>query len=156
MGAHKHLYLGPYVECTYKPATRTENVRGCTNSKCKRHPTKRGPDLRGKFCEECASPIADVAITVKDRPDRYDIVGDELFEINTTARDVLYLAPNVRRKGDPRPDFDDDDAFHLNLVEVEPEQEMAWFMDAFAKELRKLEAAYATVVVKWGLHQYFM
>jgi hypothetical protein len=34
--------------------------------------------------------------------------------------------------------------------------EIAWFENSFAKELKKLKAAYATVTVKWGLHQYFM
>ncbi len=159
MSSHKHLYLGPYVECTYKKATRIDHVYGCTLVECKKHPTKRGPDAEGKFCSTCGSVNAKIPIEVPDRTDRYEVVGDELFTINseeTENRNILWLAPNVRRKGDPRPDLDDDGEIHLDLLSAKPEAEMAWFKDAFAKELKKLQAAYATVTVKWGLHQYFM
>jgi len=153
------LYLGPYVECTYKPETRTENVLGCTNKACSKHPKKVGPSAAGAYCSACGSPNDDIPITVKAYTHRYDVVGDELFDINSEDkknRDILWLAPNVLRKGDPREKFDDDGEVHLDLQKSKPEAEIAWFKDAFAKELRKLEAAYATVQVKWGLHQYFM
>jgi hypothetical protein len=158
MSSHPHIYFGPYVECTYKPATRTEKIRGCTNKECSKHPKKVCPDVAGAFCAACGSPNDKIPITVKAYTSHYDVVKDELFEINSEDkknRDVLWLAPNSRRPGDPRPDFGEGE-IHLDLVNAEPEQEMAWFMTAYAKELRKLEAAYATVTVKWGLHRYRM
>ncbi len=157
MSVHKCLYLGPYVECTYKPETRVDRVRGCTNKACSKHPKKIGPSQEGAFCSACGSPNDNIPITVKAYTHRYDVVGDELFDINSEDnQELLWLAPNSRRKGDPRPDFDDDGEIHLDLRKTNAEAEMAWFKDAYAKELKKLEAAYATVTVKWGLHQYFM
>jgi hypothetical protein len=158
MSMHAHIYLGPYVECTYKPETRVENVLGCTNKACSKHPKKIGPSASGSFCSTCGSPNAKIPITVKARTSHYDVVKDELFEINSEEKkneNVLWLAPNSRRMGDPRPDFGEGE-IHVDLVNAEPEQEMSWFMTAYAKELRKLEAAYATVTVCWGLHRYFM
>ncbi len=159
MSVHKCLYLGPYVECTYKPATRVRDVWGCTLPECKRHPKKIQPDAEGKFCSTCGMANGKIPIQVNDRPDRYDVVGDELFQIESSDpanKDVLWLAPNVRRKGDPRPKWDDDGEIHLDLVNANPQQEMDWFEKAFAKELEKLRKVYATVTVCWGLHQYFM
>jgi hypothetical protein len=159
MGVQKCLYLGPYVECTYKPSTRVEHVRGCTNKECKKHPRKRGPDAEGNFCSTCASPNGPIPFEVKDRPDHVEVTDEKLFKINSDDDEndkYLWLAPNVIREGAPRPDVDDDREIHLDLAAAKPEDEIAWFKDAFAKELWKLEAAYATVTVKWGLHQYFM
>ncbi len=157
MSRHKHLYLGPYVECTYKKATRTAYVFGCTNTKCKKHPKERGPDAGGKFCSECASPNGKIPFQVNDRPDAAEITDENLFEIESEESDeVLWLAPNVRREGDPRPKFDDDLEIHLDLQRSNPDSEIAWLKKAFAKELQALKAEYATVMVKWGLHQYFM
>jgi hypothetical protein len=157
MSMHKHLYLGPYVECTYKDATRTAYVFGCTNKKCKKHPKQNGPDAEGKFCSACASPNGAIPFEVNDRPDVAEIVDENLFEIPSEENDkILWLAPNVRRIGDPRPKFDDDGEIHLDLQKANPEAETIWFKDAFAKELRALEKEYETVTVKWGLHQYFM
>ncbi|HZL94963.1 MAG TPA: hypothetical protein VFB99_15015 [Vicinamibacterales bacterium] len=156
MSISKCLYLGPYVECTYRAAIRTVTVHGCTSPSCKRHPKRLQPDKTGEFCSACGSRNGPVPIGVDDRPDRYDIVGDELFTIATDRGDILWLAPNVRRKGDPRPQFDDDGEIHLDLRSIDQAAEMAWFEKAFAPELAKLRVAYATVEIKWGMHQFFM
>ena len=153
----KHLYLGPYVECTYKKATRTDHVVGCSAAECKKHPKKVGPNAEGQFCSACGAPNTKIPIEVADRTDRYEVVGDELFDLHSEKhQDVLWLAPNVRRKGDPRPKFDDSGELHLDLQGNDRVAEMDWLEKAFAPELKKLREAYATVTLKWGLHQYFM
>ena len=123
MGVERGLHIGPYVRCTYKDATRKENMRGCTNTSCKQHPTKSGPNATGKFCSACGGPNGDVAIELPARPDPWDVNGDRVI--------------------------------HLDFEGIDPDAEMAWFAQAFAKELDALRKVYETVEVRWGLHQYF-
>jgi hypothetical protein len=161
MSVSKYLYLGPYFECTCKPVKRTDHVKGCTNKKCKNYPKEPEPDdpEMGKFCSACGSPYGKVPIEVEERTHPYDVVEDELFEINCSEPEdpnLLWLVPNVQRKGAPRPDFDDEGEVHLDLQQLDPSAEIRWLETAFAKELVKLKKAYAKVTVKWGLHQYFM
>jgi hypothetical protein len=153
----KCLYLGAYAECTHKPKMRTELLYGCTNTSCLKHPLENGQKAVGKFCSACGQLNDDVAIKVQDRVSYYDVVGDNLFDLARSDRTgFLWLAPNRRREGYPRPDVNDEEEIHLDLRGVDPEAEMTWFKGAFADELKKLEEAYATVTVKWGLHQFFM
>jgi hypothetical protein len=158
VSSHKCLYLGPYVECLYQPATREDFVWGCTVPECSKHPTKIQPAAAGKFCATCGASNGKVPITVPAYPDHSEITGEQLHEIHSEDyyRKVLWLVPNVRRQGDPRPDWDDDVEIHLDLQHADPEWEMKWFKRAFAKELEALEEHYATITVKWGLHQYWM
>ena len=175
MGESKFLYLGPYAECTQgDPQTGTREVRGCTNPKCKKHPkdrdytrdededdSKNGDGTQqGQFCPACGSKVDDVVITETFYPDRYELVGDALFEVQSDGErggDVLLLAPNERRKGDPQPKgLNEGESLHLDLSRVDRAAEMAWFEQAFAKELAIVRKSYATVTIKWGLHQFFM
>lgn len=157
MGAHKHVYLGAYVECTFKKATRVIQVYGCSNGNCPRHPKKEQPAADGKFCTTCAKPNAKVPVIVPDRPSSYDVVGDALFDIYSSDPDVVYLGPNQPRPGAPEHyGFESGDEVHVDFTEMKPIAERKWFEQAFAKELELLRGAYATVTVKWGLHQYFM
>ena len=83
--------------------------------------------------------------------------GETRTSLSTPNRvpNVIYLAANVKRKGDPRPHLDGGEDLHLDLTTVDMAAEIEWFKTAFAKELKKLESVYANVVVKWGFHQYF-
>ena len=87
----------------------------------------------------------------------YDIVGDALCNLSTRT-DRLWLAPNVARPGDPRVKIENTEGeeIHLNLTHVLPGIEVRWLMEAFAPEMEQLSIAYGEVLVKWGLHQYFM
>lgn len=174
MGIRHCMHLGPYVECTYKQAMTKVIRRGCTNTACTQHPTSaRNMDLTSaiesftkaarlggtaKFCSTCAGPIGDVAVSVRDRPNYYDVVGDELTSIQSDedhAGDIVYLAANVRRAGDPGRDLDSDETIHLDLDDSDPVAEVEWFEKAFAKELAALRKVYETVEVRWGFHHYY-
>ena len=157
MSIRRCIQLGPYVQCTYRKETREDTVFGCTNTGCTKHPKRVRPDADGKFCSACGGPNGKVTFTVASRTSHYDVVGDELYEINTEGErgNTLYLAANVKRKGDPRPHLDGDHYLHIDLTNVDMAAEITWFTKAFAQELKKLEAAYDNVVVKWGFHQYF-
>ena len=91
----------------------------------------------------------------------YDVVEDNLAEMfssdSETPKDVFYLAPNVKRPGEPERDchIDREQELHLDLGALEPSGETGWFQTAFAPELEKLRNVYDNVTVKWGLHQYF-
>jgi hypothetical protein len=116
----KCIYLGPYVECTFKSTTRTEYVYGCTLPECKKHPKKRCPDAEGKFCSTCGTANGKIPIEVEDHPDDAEITDENLFEIKSERNShLLWLAPNVSRKGDPRPEYDDEGEIHLDLREGE-------------------------------------
>ena len=159
MGMHAHLYLGPYVECTAKPEMKGKIVQGCTDRKCSEYPTEDGCDAEGKFCSECGSPIGPVGVKVVDYPDPYDIVEDALFEIQTETPmeegGPVFLAPNQRRDGDPRPaSLNNQEEFSLDLRNVDWKKEVAWFEKAFHGELCALREVYAKVEIKWGLHKY--
>lgn len=156
MSSHLHVYLGAYAECTYKDTKRTAHVTGCTNTKCKKHPKDWGSDQRGKFCEECASPIGKVAVQVDEHPDDAELTKEALTNANMGDDERTWLIPNITRAGEPRPDLRGDDEVHLDLRGTNPEAEIAWFEKAFAKELAALRPHYAKVEIKWGLHQYFM
>ena len=156
MSSHLHVYLGAYVECTYQDTKRTAHVQGCTNSKCKRHPKTWGSDVRGKFCEECASPIGKVAVQVAEHPDDAEITKEALSNANMGDDERTWLIPNVHRPGEPRKGRREDREEHVDLRDVDPKAEMAWFEKAFAKELDALRPHYKSVEVKWGLHQFFM
>lgn len=84
-------------------------------------------------------------------PHRYDVVDDMLFTIDSDDQDKLYLAPNVRRDGDPRPDVDIDEAGMLDLQGVKPAAEIEWLKTAFAPEIELLRKAYGDVKFHWGL-----
>jgi hypothetical protein len=162
MSIDRRLYLGPYVECTYRKTTRTVYRVGCTNSQCGQYPRSQGPDAKYNFCRFCASPVGDVPIRVEDRPSPYDIVDDELTPLcgeGSNEKDRLYLGINGPRPGNPRREeekINEREEFHLSIEDVSPLTEMAWFSTAYAEEIEKLEEVYDHVTVKWGLHQYFM
>ncbi len=122
MGLDRSLYLGPYVECTYKPGKRVDKVWGCTLKECKKHPKKApAPAAEGKFCSTCGSANGHIPIEVEARIYYQDVLGreneDALFDLNGEGgeRDVLYLAPNEARKGDPRKFDPDEETFHYDL-----------------------------------------
>ena len=92
---------------------------------------------------------------VAESPWRYDVVEDEMFDISTSDKSKLFLAPNVKREGYPRRDIDWDDAQCIDLQSVNPAAEMAWLRDAFAVEIAALEKAYGNVTMRWGLCQWW-
>lgn len=158
MSVRNHLYVGPYVECTYRDEKRTILIFGCTNATCKEHPKNVRKYATGAFCSTCGSPNGQIPIEVPVWPDAAEITNEALSVMNGAAgQPSLFLRPNVSRPGEPRPNLRLDDELHLSLEAplVDPEREMAWFKDVFARELRDLEKAYAVVTVKWGVHQYF-
>lgn len=157
MGMSKCLYVGPYFECTQRAAKTKVSVHGCTNKECQAYPRQEGRDSSAKFCPVCGTRIGTVIVEVDYLADAYEVIGDEMHNLCycSSNRKVL-LAPNVKRKGDPRWELDDDGEVHLDLSKVKHEDEMRWLEKAFAPELKKLRAAFAKVEVKWGVHQYFM
>ena len=162
MSTHGYIYLGPYVECTYAKKKRAVLVFGCTSASCRKHPKARGLAPERAFCSACGAPNGQIQVEIDVRTHPYDVVGDALSEIPTNRRDdVLWLIPNERRAGRPRPnvDFDSADEFHMDLGEigdVERTKEMVWLQEAFGVELAKLREAYSTATIKWGIHHYFM
>jgi hypothetical protein len=114
----------------------------------------------GKFCSACGSAVGDVVIQETFYVDPIELVGEALHDVQSDSErggPIVLLAPNVRRKGDPRPsELSRDGNVHLDLTEVDRAAEMAWFEKAFAKELAVLRKSCAEVTIKWGFHQYFM
>lgn len=155
-----HVYLGPYVECTYKPTTRTEHVLGCPNPKCvksPKNPNAKGPYPRGKFCEDCASPIQMIAVQVATCPDHAELTKEALCDMNGGTEELIWLIPNVHRKGaPPRSRSGSDEETHQDLRGVDAEAEIHWFEKAFAEELAILKEHYAKAEIKWGLHQFYL
>lgn len=129
------VYVGPYAECTHgKPKTTSRKARGCTNPKCKRCPQDRKytlPDDSGKFCAACGSAIGKVVVRETYYPEPYEFVGDALDRVQSDGErgeDVVFLAPNERRKGDPRPEgLNAVENIHLDLGQIDRAAEMAWF-----------------------------
>jgi len=155
MGVDHRLYLGPYIECTYKDAVRTVRVFGCPVSTCIQHPKRVMPGASGKYCAECGALNEQVRVQVPDRPDPYEVVGDELFNMSTSSEDPVWLGPNRALAGSHEVSADaENEEVHMDMQHVDPRAEIALMERAYASELEKLRAAYATVEVKWGLHLY--
>lgn len=153
MGTSRNVYLGPYVECKQRPATKQEDRQGCSNERCANHARKNefGSEMaRGaKFCATCGTAFAKVSVTVKVYADPYDVVGDEL-SAHETDGGVIILVDNGGRKP-PRVlhlDFDHAE----DLSRVDPGSEVRWFERAYALEIAKLRDAFDGVTVKWGVH----
>ncbi len=150
--SHYYVYLGPYVECTFKPMTRTVQQMRCPKEGC----TKRGFASNAKFCDTCGSEIASVPVEVPTHPDAEEITKEALSSMNMGTEEGTWLVPNVHRKGQPERPNHLDDEVHLDLRNVSMAVEMKWFEEAFAKELAALRPHYASVEIKWGLHQYYL
>jgi hypothetical protein len=85
-----------------------------------------------------------------------EFLDEAMFTIQHEDGDgVVFLAPNVSRGNDPRPDFDDDGAFCLELSGNAPLIEMEWFKQYFAPEIEKLAKVCESVEIKYGIHQYY-
>lgn len=159
-----YVYVGPYFECTVKPATKTVDMRGCTNTSC---PWNRLPQLREarirllrvagplptKFCGECGSRIGDIEVDAPDRPDSFAIADGALFHLGFPYGDVVRLAPQEKREGEPptREIWEGDADVYLDIGDVSPQDEITWMARAFSDELQSLRRAYQSVAVKWGV-----
>jgi hypothetical protein len=85
--------------------------------------------------------------------DVMDLTSEALCEAEVNMPGVFAI-PNVRRKGAPAR-LEEDNAIAVDLRSRDMAAECAWFERAFAPELAKLHAAFASVEVKWGLLQWF-
>jgi len=153
MGSHRYLYLGPYVECTYRKETREVVITSCTNTKCAEHTQQRS---RGeKFCAKCGSPIGP---TKKQEPyfaSIYDVFGDreQLASLGyDPTRRHLWLGSNIRGTRN----FHPEDECQIDMAKIDQAGEMSWFKDEFAEDLKLLRGAYDNVTIKWGLISYYM
>lgn len=86
-----------------------------------------------------------------------EILNEVMFTIRGEDGDEssVLLAPNVSRGNDPRPDFDDESAFGLELSGNAPMIEMEWLKQMFAPEIKKLVEVCESVEIKYGLHQFY-
>ncbi len=155
MGLYLNVYLGPYVECTYRAEPQEIEVTGCTNSKCPEHAkasTWGRPS--GKFCAQCASPISKFKRTERRHRTTYDVLGEseELTPLTFEDEKTVCLGPNV---DSPRKSMHpDEDGDIVDLTTVDREAEIRWFRERFAKDIEKLAGAYDNLQFRWGLHLY--
>lgn len=156
MSIDRYIYLGPYLECTWKPKTKTVTRKGCSNAQCSQY--RKG---NGAFCSTCGSKITSYKVDEPaDVPSVHDILEkrglhwDALVEMMWESDDetVRYLGPNDQGIGIH---IDTDDTEHLDLREQDRAGEMKQFEVRYAKEIEALKKVYESVEVKWGLHQYF-
>ena len=157
MGVHTYVYLGPYIQGTYRKTESERTDQGCTNPDCKRSPLKGGHRRTDDvFCSTCGKLIGPVLVKFQSRNSPFHVIGESLAEIDTDEPGIFYLMPNVTRPGQPRRTLhlDHTDEVHLNLQSVDMQAEVNWLITAFADEMQALVKAYDIVTVKWGLHQY--
>lgn len=89
----------------------------------------------------------------KDSPHRYDLVDDEMSDVDIGDESKLFLIPNVSREGEPSREIDWDGAWHFDLQGVDMAAEINWLRSAFAVGIAAIEKAYDKVVLRWGLIQ---
>ena len=162
MGIDPRIYLGPYVQCRYRSATKTVSKFGCPKDACpgaaQRLIPYGPPPTEPRFCQYCGSRFGSVPVTVPDRPSPYAVVGDALFRLTGEGEPddaMLYLGANLPG---PRPfGIDADEPFHVDLSDeaIGIQREIAEMKATYAAEIEKLRAVCDDVSVKWGLHQYF-
>jgi transcription elongation factor Elf1 len=168
MGSHIHTYLGPYVRVPKKHIEVEEKVFGCLNVDCRQGVLKRSRDVLGSFCSACGSQHGTTTRMRKCQVDRYEVIQDELHEVGDKGG-FIYLVPNTCKPNDPRPkqrhNMGYEESVHVDLHTHEDasegpppdmNDEIEWFVQAFAPELEKLRAAYGAILVSWGYHQYVM
>lgn len=158
MSINRYLYLGPYLECRWSPKTKEVSRKGCPKRECKLYKETTG---RGEFCPACGTKVASYKVTVpKEMPGSFELLeahglnGDALAVMtwDSDEENVCYLGPNTSHLGREISDYA---VVHLDLRGLDREAEMEEFEDRYAKEIKALKTVYATVEVKWGLHQYF-
>ena len=68
------------------------------------------------------------------------------------------MGPNVRRSNWLHFNSINEDGLecHLDLSQINPAAEVAWFKHAFRQELAKLQKAVDDVQVLWGFHRYWV
>lgn len=84
----------------------------------------------------------------------YDVIGESLRRVSTNGPH-LYLAPNVRRAGEPPDRSMRDDRAPVDMQNTNIEVELRWLRDVFAVEISALENAYGEVDICWGLCQWW-
>ena len=156
MGSHLHVYLGPYVEGTYRDETQEVDVTGCTNDKCSEYVKRdRWSQPVGKFCPTCANPIGKSKKVEALHRSPYDVLeGREALTPLGHDSQYLFVWLGANIKG-PR-DFHPNDEGVWDLTSLNHAAEMMWFEQRFAEDLAKLQAAYDNVTVRWGLRMYYM
>lgn len=154
MGLYLNVYLGPYVECTYREEAREVEVTGCTNGKCPEHAKASAwSKPSGKFCSACASAIGKFKRTEHRHRSTYDVLGEreELTPITFDDEKTVCLGPNIKGPRNFHPEADGD---IVDLTTVDREAEIRWFRERFAGDIEKLSAAYDNLQFRWGLHLY--
>lgn len=157
MSMYQSIYLGPYVHCKIRLATRTILVFGCPNKSCSIYVSKKGQDCSREqaFCGKCGSRQVDIEVETTTEPEFYEVVNEKLATIGRRDFSVLVAVPNVRREGDPGRHYDTGATVHLDLGSIDMASEVVWFSKAFAPEIEKLKAVYDDVTVAWGFHVYY-
>jgi hypothetical protein len=158
MGVDYHVYVGPYITCKQRHATRDGARFGCINTACSKYRTKA--DKRTKFCPTCGQENGSFVVKVKVREDPYEVTGGALDRADSEAYGGgddgrVIVTPN-KSKGAPREfSFDPNcDTGETEIGEGAREREMAWFSEAFRGEIAKLSASFDDVTIRWGLLLY--
>ena len=156
MGMHQHIYVGPYVRCTYRKETKEVQVLRCPKTGCQACTDKRTWGKLTKFCSLCGTELAHEPMVVPVQTSSYDVLGDAMTSIDQEDDGFVYLIPNVRRPGRPDRKLDSAEPIHLSMFGIDTGKEMSWIATAFEAELALLRKAYDNVEICWGFHQYFM
>ena len=162
-----NVYLGPYVECKYRPATRTKTFPACVSAGCAAHGVKlaHGRPRLAKYCQQCGGPIGGGSEQVPDRPHFYEVIGEDdvLIDLDPGSDSAVILGSNMTDcgLGGRRMHFggeahvDVSASGRLVAEDATLWVEIEWFVKEYPGPLEKLRGAYDVSEVRWGLHIFY-
>jgi hypothetical protein len=147
------VHVGPYLRCTYtlEPATRT--MYTCPNRDCENHGTWL--PQREAYCSLCGSPTGDYPAKHMAPPESvlclYEVIGEVLRIMDFEHIEGTHVwVPNVGRNAPREMMFDP--IHHYGIFPLGDEaSEKAWFLGAFAEEIKLFLGAYDSVTLEWGI-----
>jgi len=150
-----HMYLGPFIHAPLRLVEKRKTIQGCP--RCR----QRVFGNLDQFCSRCGEKITDI----ESDPIRVPTIDKWKFsqEIKEalSIREIepsmcVVMIPNIER--DPPRDFwgapEEEVVFTLGK-NLSPDEEVAWFKNAFFREIEAAARTYDDVSVKWGLITYY-
>lgn len=149
MGIDYTTYVGPYITYSVPKKQKKDTYYGCLTKNCKEYKNEEGPST---FCSNCGSRIEEINHMIE--VDNFDMWEDFLEPFKESLRDGGGYVENIFMPNTQTPRQSSFDNTDSGCYEVDKKDDLSWFKEAYAEEIKALKKLVNNVQIKWGVVSY--